>query len=232
MRIAVCSCVHGRPETVKKFLDSLYRLIEHSSLHDIQVKAHIAVTPADPFFDILKKHDAAPYVTAHPFSNDNLGGKWNYALAKCYSSDYILITGSDDIYSRNYLSAFKPYMDKQYDYLGVLDFYFYDALTKKALYFAGYSANRKGEPKGAGRIIRTKIVEQKAWALWPTQASRGLDAHFTQKLYGMKLKNKFVRMGELDVCAIDIKTQENIHSADEYHTIEADTKELMKLLNK
>lgn len=231
MRIAVCSCVHGRTETTEKFLDSLYRLIQHSHLSDIEVRAYIAVTPGDPFFELLKKHDAAPYVTAYPYSNDSLGGKWNYALSKCYKSDYIMITGSDDLYSRNYLTALKPQLDAGYDYLGPLDFYFYDAHKKAAFYFPGYTADRRGEPKGAGRIIKTSIVEQKAWALWPHNASKGLDAHFTSKINGLAPKRKFFRMADIGVCCIDVKTAENIHPVSDYQVQFFDKTKMFQLLN-
>lgn len=231
MIIHVCSCVHGRTATTEKFLDSLYRLIQYSHLSDIQVRAKIAVTPGDPFFELLKKHDAAPYVDAFPYPNDRVGGKWNYAISKCYGSDYIMLSGSDDVFSRNYLSALKPYLDKKYDYLGPLDFYFYNAQTKTAHYFEGFTSNHKGEPNGAGRVIKTSVVERKAWSLWPHNASKGLDAHFTQKLNGSAPKRKFFKMADMGVCCVDIKTAENIHPVTDYPVTPFDKNKMLELLN-
>lgn len=231
MRIAICSCVHGRPKTAEKFLDSLYRMAYNAYIDNITVEAHIAVTPGDKFFKIAERHPASHLVNTYEYSNEHLGEKWNYALSKCYKSDYIMITGSDDLYSGNYLNACLPHLKNGIEYMGLLDMYFHDTIGEKMYYFGGYNSDRKGDTNGAGRIVSTKIAGAYHYRFWNSLAQKGLDAQLTTKMKGHNPKSRAFKMEELGVCAIDIKTAGNIWRATDYPVTEEDKNKVYDLLN-
>ena len=85
-RILALTCCHGRKETLDIFL--------HHMDYDLVMIDTIFNT------DILRlSNNSLGYFE---YSNENLGAKWNYGLDKCreFVFDYLLITGSDDIFSK------------------------------------------------------------------------------------------------------------------------------------
>ena len=82
--------------------------------------------------------------------NKPLGKKWNAGLsyAKQIDFDYLLVSGSDDIFCQDLWAWYKTV---SVHYAGLLDMYFMDYATGKVKYNEGFKAYRRGEPlfKGA-----------------------------------------------------------------------------------
>ena len=146
--------------------------------------------------------------------NKPISNKWNAGLefAKQYDFDYLIITGSDDLFSHD---LWKWYKTLDVHYAGLLDFYFRD-LAGKIKYNDGFRFNRKGEPHGAGRALHRSLLDAVGWRLWKDGLNEGLDASMTQTLRRIKFDYQFIRLKDKGFVAIDIKSSENIHSVSEY----------------
>ncbi len=211
MSILALTCTHNRQETLEIFLDKLnYPLI--------------MVDTTGGTFPVDKK------ITHYfDYSNKPLGAKWNYGLqqAKHIDFEYLLITGSDDIFSPGLIEFLA---EKRVHYAGLLDFYFYDIERDLLKYCPGLRYNRKGEPHGAGRIIHRSVLEALGWRLWDDHLNSGLDASMTRKFLKLDISAFFTHIPK-GMYAVDLKSSDNIHTIEEYNGVMMNGEEKDKLLN-
>lgn len=165
----------------------------------------------------------------HP--NKPVSKKWNYGLdfARSVPFEYLVITGSDDIFCQDLWNWYKTLT---VHYAGLLDFYFLDYPTGRIKYYEGFRANRQGEPHGAGRAIHRSVLESANWKLWDESLNEGLDASMTKTLEKFNLSTEFIKVQSKGWVAMDIKTPENIHRITEYSGKWIDEDEKNWLLNK
>lgn len=158
---------------------------------------------------LAKKHGWS--YLEHP--NKFLSDKWNAGvrLAKTLKPDAVLILGSDDVMSIPLLEHYAGLVNKVH-YAGLLDIYFLDASSFRAIHFLGYiDKHRKGETVGAGRLLSSTLLDQLNWTPWAPKLRRSLDASMTQKIKKLKVKCHAFRMNQVKGGAlIDIKTGTNI----------------------
>jgi hypothetical protein len=116
--------------------------------------------------------------------NAPLGRKANIRLLACkeYDPDYVILTGSDNLFSDKYfLFVLLNMQKKKYDEIASLDIYYYDLLTKYSTYSNGYQGNIKGighhrgEPIAPGRALSKEILEKLEWKLWLDSEDKYLD---------------------------------------------------------
>jgi len=113
--------------------------------------------------------------------NKPLGKKFNAGIRKALEmgADYVLIMGSDQFADVSMLDKYIELMEEDVPYAGVLDTYVLDGT--RALYWKGYSDERKGMPVGPGRLIRRDVIES-IGDLYANGLSRNLDGSADAKL--------------------------------------------------
>ena len=141
--------------------------------------------------------------------NNLLGRKANASIQALRGlCDYVITTGSDDLFSANMPEIYEA--NKNYDYFGFLDCYFYNAKLDKSLYWPGYTCQRKGEPIGAGKMVSAKLLDQMNWQPFRNDISKSLDYFYTMKVKMLTNSYKFVNLVDYNAYLVDVKTDQNI----------------------
>jgi len=96
--------------------------------------------------------------------NTALGQKWNMCIevAMQQNPDAILIMGSSDMISDNWIDELYPHL-KDYNMVGTSGIHFLDIQqhNRFGLYhWKGYTNDREGEPIGTGRLISAKAIKR------------------------------------------------------------------------
>jgi hypothetical protein len=151
-------------------------------------------------------------------NNYPLSDKMNQPLqiAKKLNSDYVICLGSDDVIELSLFNEYVYWMNKGYDFIGLLDFYFLNLPKNKAVYWRGYRGSRKGDTVGAVRCVSKWLLDQLDWELWQNGLMKGLDASMKRKLADLNYREKKIRLKDLGLYAMDIKTEENITEFKQY----------------
>lgn len=211
MKVLALTCTHGRSQIVDVFLHHLeYECLIVDSNYDVLTSET----------DIMPQWAIPKEINYFSFSNKKLGEKWNFGLQQCkeVDFDYLLITGSDDIFSPGLIDHL---VKQKVHYAGLLDFYFYDTERDLLKYCPGLKYDRAGEPHGAGRIIHRSVLESLNWVLWDDKINHGLDASMTKRLKTLDIKTHFCKIPD-GMFAVDLKSSENIHRLEEYPGIMLD----------
>jgi len=206
IKVAIISAVWKRPEVFDLFAIGIKRL---QKIPSIKITVIISGSEGRTSRTMVQRH-GFNYVE---IANDPLGAKMNSAAikAKEFKPDYVLCLGSDDIISPELMSVYERYMREKYDFIGVTDFFFYDLVTRQALYWAGYrEAYRRGYTCGAGRLISRRLMEAWNWRPWEIKHSRGLDHSIQQKLNSIHHSSVTFSLLEESVFALDIKSSTNM----------------------
>ena len=111
------------------------------------------------------------------FKNTPLGAKWNrgFMEAKKYFPDFCLYMGSSDWVSENWIKE----LIGRGDLAGKADCNFVDLSAKHGIrvaHWGGYnSAERKGEPNGAGRLLSEKFLDKIDWRPFINEKDHSMD---------------------------------------------------------
>lgn len=206
MKLLVLTCCYKRYDLFKKFLEHLPKDVTLICVGDADENQAVFSQP-------IENQLSNPYglYLCHP--NKPLGKKWNYGLEWCkkFAFDYLIITGSDDFFSPD---LWEWYKTLTVHYAGLLDMYFFDKGRVK--YNEGFTANRRGEPHGAGRALHRSVLEAVDWKLWEDNLNEGLDASMTRTLSKLAMDTEFIKVQSKGFVAMDVKTSENIHKVSEY----------------
>lgn len=206
--IAVVTCLWQRPALTSLVL-AWYQAAAIKLRDKVTLKLVAVGSEGAASKNLAQKHGWL--YLEHP--NKFLSDKWNIGVrfAKTLKPDAVLILGSDDVMSIPLLEHYVGLVNKV-SYAGLLDIYFLDASSFKAVHFLGYiDKHRKGETVGAGRLLSSKLLDQLNWAPWAPKTRRSLDASMTEKIKKLKVKCHAFRMNQVKGGAlIDIKTGTNI----------------------
>jgi hypothetical protein len=185
----------------------------------------IVVGSNKPEEDVVNKYDICEY---HTYENLPLSNKWNKGIleAKKHNPDGILIIGSDDIVSKEYLKYGKFLLSKGHDFIGSRTWFTVlkdgDKILDSAV--VGYNNYRgNNEPIGAGRIISKKVLNSVKWNLYKfyKPINSGLDFNSYKKIINttpnLKIKiihltSKIYIMGVKDVIYENISVSHGKYS--------------------
>jgi len=226
LRVAICTAVWKRPEIFEMFAKGIHNLIKNCP--DIEFEVIVAGSEGQKSKSMVLKHEFW-YLE---IVNDPLSIKMNSTvmLAKTLNVDYILGVGSDDVITPELMYLYKESMENRVDYIGVLDFYFYDTTSGKSSYWGGYrEAYRKGHTCGAGRLISKRLLNLWNWQPWEARHSKILDTSIQEKLKHTPHTTKVFSLKQNNVYALDIKSSTNMTPFELWdNTIHIDT-EIIKM---
>ncbi len=176
--------------------------------------------------DIAKEHGH----TTIAVNNHPLTRKFNTAAQMAQGADYCLMLGSDDFITEKTLRYYLELFDRGIDYIGVTDWWFYDSLTKKSLFWAGYDkAANRGHACGAGRALSKNLMDKLSWTPWAAGYDKILDTGMDVRLSSIQHTKHFFSLNQLQLFALDIKTAENMTVYAEWpNTIPMNSVEMLK----
>jgi hypothetical protein len=203
MKILILTTAYGRPKVFVSFLKYYLRIKK------AYPQIECLVVNSEGVLENMCNVAGVHYLS---WKNRPLGGKWNAGLryAKNLEWDYLLIMGSDDITNTEIFDTYERWAIADYDLIGFKDAYFYDMPTKNLRYWSGYENQRKGEPTGAGRLIKRSVIEKLNYELWDGTKEKYLDSSMTKKLRPLKLKYKVLSLRETGDFLMGIKSAGNI----------------------
>jgi hypothetical protein len=218
IKLAIVTSIWGRPEIVELFMKGVDELRKNCPEFDIQVVVSGSIQDEERIKYKGKEFGCLLNNTKSFFKyieipNEPLAAKVNATTYACRNLDvdYVMCVGSDDIMSPEFLNAYIPYMRNNIDFIGVTDGYFYDTVSKKSLYWAGYrEENRKGHTLGAFRALSSRLLSQWDWMPWENKDSAVLDKSMQDKLKRTAHTIETFTMKEKGVIGVDIKSSTNM----------------------
>lgn len=207
-KVAIITAMWKRPEVFKAFGQLTNDLINTVSEVDFQVfcvgsEGETSKNLAESFGFTYIEH-----------SNEFLGQKWNAVVkaARSFSPDYCMMMGSDDVMDAALFRRYLPYMRNGIDYIGTLDWYFYDTTSKTSLYWAGYRKNfNRGVTCGAGRFMSATLLNALDWQPWETDRLHNLlDTSMENRLKPIPHSRASFVIGECGGIGLDIKSTTNM----------------------
>lgn len=207
LKVGIVSAVWGRPDIFQLFAKGITHLIR--STPEIDFEVIIAGSEKE----VSKKMVSGWGFNYIEIANDPLASKHNATtmMAGKLNCDYVLCLGSDDIIHPELMQVYLKYMKKGFDYIGVLDFYFYDTVTKQASYWGGYrDERRKNHTCGAGRLISNRLLKLWNFRPWEIKDSKVLDNSMQTKLKATPHSIRTFYLKEEKVFGLDIKSSTNM----------------------
>lgn len=204
-RVAIVTACWKRPEVFEMFANATKKL-NHP---DLEIIVIVAGSEGAKSKHMVEKHGFI-YIE---IENDPLASKMNITtiLAGKLQCDYVLCVGSDDLITNELLCVYAEQINLQIDYVAVLDWYFYDTISKKMSYWGGYSDSRRiGHTCGAGRLISARLMNEWNWQPWQIKHSKILDNSMQDKLKTTPHTSFIFSLKQFNVYAFDIKSNVNM----------------------
>jgi hypothetical protein len=207
MRVAIVTAIWKREEVFGIFARNAVKLI--NSVPDMELKVFCAGSQGEHSQGMAEAY-GFDYVEV---PNNPLYEKWNVAVrsAKAWRPDYVLMMGSDDVMSAKMLRRYLPSMMQRIDFIGCLDWMFYDLNSGKAIHWKGYNDNeRRGKTVGAGRMLSASLLDRLQWQPWAQQVNgEGMDGTMMRRLGKINTyTQRAITTGR--ELAVDIKSDTNI----------------------
>lgn len=208
-KVAIITAMWKRPEVFELFGHAVNALISDVTEVDFEV---FCVGSEGETSRNLARSFGFDYIE---HSNDRLGEKWGACVEFAAKSDpnYYLMMGSDDVMDSTLFRRYLPYMACGIDFIGVLDWYFYDMNSQKALYWSGYRGqHNRGMTCGAGRMISSQLMRQLQFNPWRgNRLNKRMDSTMNRNLNAIKHSQAAFFMGEgSHGLGVDIKSDTNI----------------------
>lgn len=207
-KLCVVTGVWQRPEVFKMFAEGIKMLQDHFR-HRIEIiccvsgsEGKLSRIPAESYgFNYIET------------PNKPLGVKMNKALelAKSLHPDYCLMVGSDDLIGVKLMSRYLEIMEQGIDYACLMDCYFFDVRSKKALYWGGYTKPHNiGKSGGIGKLISSSLLDKINWNCFPPGFDNILDTGFEKQLDKVKFSQVKINLKQENLFALDIKSSTNM----------------------
>lgn len=209
MRLAIVTAVWQRPEIFEMFAAGVAMLQQHFKGR-LEIVCCVAGSEGWVSRNMVNSRPNFFYVE-HP--NQPLGQKMNAAaiLASRLTPDYCLMVGSDDIIGISLMEKYYVSMQQGVDYTYLMDCYFFDVVSKRGLYWGGYTKSfNKGLPLGMGRLISARVLKQIKWICWPPGYDRILDTAFDKQMKHARCSRVELYMKRDNVFGLDIKSAVNM----------------------
>ena len=200
MKISIVTATWQRPEVFELFAKGVKALP-----YDLNVC--VSGSEGNVSKERVEKH-GFKYIE---YPNHPLASKMNAALSLAKGSDYVICVGSDDIIHPDLFAYYLKQMQKGFDFIGALDWYFYDTVSLQSIYWGGYlEPYRKGATCGAGRVLSKAFIDSCNWSVWEDSHSKVLDNSMDAKLKTGKYKTHTFSLKENGLFGLDIKSSTNM----------------------
>ena len=206
-KISILTAVHKRPEVFREFLKGLEVCLDW----DVDL---IVVGDDQRLKQILKDNSPLPSRWVN-FKNKPLGAKFNAGL-QFFERDYLLVSGSDNLFSRGVFEIYEQAAKEGVHFVGFLDYYLRGLETGITKYFPGYRNSRKGHTIGAGRLLHKNLIAALNGKLWDDNLNRALDLSMDNLLSEFEYKSKVLSCKKEGVVVLDLKTKDNIWGLDDW----------------
>jgi hypothetical protein len=218
IKLAIVASVWKRPEVVDMFYSGVQNLRKKCPQFEISLVISGSIQDEDFIHSefIFGRRMKQNHLTSFKYieiPNEPLAAKVNASTYACKNLgvDYVLCLGSDDIMTPELLDEYAIHMRNGVDFIGVTDFYFYDTVSGKSLYWGGYTeVYRKGHTAGAARAISARLMNQWDWMPWENRDSLVLDKSMQDKLKITPHTIHTFSMKEKKLFALDIKSETNM----------------------
>ena len=209
--ISIVSAIWKRKALTEIFLSSLQRYEK-----DYGIRSAIAGSEGVQSREMCLDYGMA-YVEA---PNDPLSDKFNKAAQladACFSPDAFLVLGSDDFIDDALIKRYLKAHEEGIDIVGIKDCYFYNANSRRAAYWCGYTNFRKGETVGMARMLSKKVFNALHSDLWPSGMNSGLDYTMMTKIKEHDKRLTRLSLPIEGMVAVDVKWRDNITRFKSYH---------------
>ncbi len=207
LKIAIVTAMWKRPEVFKMFAEGVKILQKHFDNVDIICcvagsEMKISKTLAEQYGFLYVEYQNRPlHIKLQRAVN----------VARKSGADYCLMVGSDDIITVNLLQRYISLAHRNVDYACLMDCYFYDTKSKKALYWGGYISERnKGKSAGIGRFISSRLLDKIGWQCWTPGFDAVLDTGFDKQLEKIDFTKCEINLKKENLFALDIKSSTNM----------------------
>jgi hypothetical protein len=170
--------------------------------------------------------------------NDPLGNKWNVGFQACknYNADGVIFMGSSDWASDEYIESATDALN-EFSFIGMLGCHFVDVADEvRLVHWPGYqTGQRRYEPIGIGRVLRSDILEKMNWTPFQESLSAGLDWSMYLKLIQLTDGIAVIKDEQQDIRLLSISTNRwpNKHKFEDHWSGKLLSKRLdNKILNK
>lgn len=199
--------VYKRPELLKLTIDCL----EGVQCDYAKVIPFFILSREDKCFEInknlVKKYRYLVY------KNNPLGEKKNAGLREALKLkwDYYMDLGSDNVFTSLLWAYYKPFFEQKTLFFGLINIFFYEILTEKAIFVANYAYDHENKSfaYGAGRIIHRSILET-VKDPWRSYFNSGMDGISRQNIIDAGFKEDVVDT-KGDPVMLDIKGSVSIN---------------------
>lgn len=209
MRLAIVTGIWKRPEVFRMFAAGVGMLQDHFRGR-LEIICCVAGSEGKPSKDLVTAHKGF-YYTETP--NKPLGQKMNQAAHLAYrlNPNYCLMVGSDDIISIPLMEKYFVAMQQGIDFVALMDCYFFDTVSKRGLYWGGYTKPfNRGRSLGMGRLISARVLNQIRWVCWPPGYDRVLDTAFDRQMDRTRCSRVMITLRNENLFALDIKSETNM----------------------
>lgn len=143
--------------------------------------------------------------------NNPLGAKMNATITEALKRGYthVICVGSDDLITKDLVDEYIRLIKEGYHFIGLLDFYFYELESGKAIYWGGYNDKRIGKTVGAGRVLSAELINRLG-TVWNDNDNRYLDKGMQMRLSASNLPQKTFKLKDKGMLAVDLKSSDNI----------------------
>lgn len=204
IRLCIVTGIWKRHDVFEIFANKTKQL-KHK---DVEICVIVAGSEGSKSRRVVEKH-GFKYIE---IENQPLAHKMNCTteLAGVYKADFVLCVGSDDIITQPLFNIYVQEMKKGTDFVGTLDWYFYDMNKNKFAYWGGYRDSRRGHTCGAGRMLSSKLMSIFNWKPWDLEHSHVLDNSMQKKLTKISHSSTIFSLRQEGVIGLDIKSETNM----------------------
>lgn len=119
-----------------------------------------------------------------------LGNKWQRCvdLARHINPNPLIISGSDDFLSKDYIKMVQRLINQGFDLIGLTSWYTYDTKSNK-VYHCEYRNRNINFPIGSGKAFSNHILEKMKYRLFDIKLNRKLDdfGYYSAISHGAKI---------------------------------------------
>ncbi len=186
MNVVVVIATHDRKDITTRNIKSL-------QLQKPQPKIVIVCSSLEE----LEYYKAMGVTVVH-HANTPLGAKWQAGVnvAAKMKLDALVILGSDDILSKNYLVNALSKIKQGFDFVGCTHWYVHDVRNEEYLHCKYINLN-EDFPIGSGKVYSAGILERIRYKLFDTMANRKLDDVGHKKIQNQNAKIFLFRTPEI-----------------------------------